>query len=125
MSEENKVDVKYLQSLVLQETENDSVQELDSNLYNLISEFIGSLKSGESDGVEAKIKNALVGIITDLTSFLLKLRLEKASSDNSSSALLDVEKYILDSQKEMVERRETILSRILNGKSELLRPDDQ
>ena len=42
MSEENKVDVKYLQSLVLQETENDSVQELDSNLYNLISEFIGS-----------------------------------------------------------------------------------
>jgi hypothetical protein len=36
-----------------------------------------------------------------------------------------VEKYILDSQKEMVERRETILSRILNGKSELLRPDDQ
>jgi hypothetical protein len=39
--------------------------------------------------------------------------------------LLDVEKYILDSQKEMEERKETILSRIMNGKPELLGSNDQ
>ena len=126
MSEENKIDIKYLQLLVLQESENDAMQKLDSNLYNLISKYIGDLKNEEYDGIDAKIKNTLLDMITKLTSFLLKLRLEKASlNDLNTSALLDVEKYILDSQKEMEERKDTILSRILNGKSELLGSNDQ
>jgi len=126
MSEENKIDIKHLQLFVLQESENDVMQKLDSNLYNSISKFIGDLKSGECDGIDAKIKNTLLDMVTDLTTSLLRLRLEKTSLDNSnSSALLDVEKYILDSQKEMEERKEMILSRILNGKSELLGSNDQ
>ena len=126
MSEENKIDVKYLQTVVLRESENNPIQELDSNLYSSISKFVGSLKSEEFDGVEAKIKNTLVDMVTELTSYILKLRLEKAVLDHSSSsALLDIEKYILDSQKEMLERKEIILSRILNGKSKLLEPNDQ
>ena len=126
MSEENKIDIKHLQLLVLQESENDVMQKLDSNLYNSISKFIEDLKSKECDGIDAKIKNTLLDMVTDLTTSLLRLRLEKTSLDNSnSSALLDVEKYILDSQKEMEERKEMILSRILNGKSELLGSNDQ
>ena len=126
MSEENKIDIKHLQLFVLQESENDVMQKLDSNLYNSISKFIGDLKSKEYDGIDAKIKNTLLDMVTELTSFLLKLRLEKASLNGSdSSALLDVEKHILDSQKEMEERKEMILSRILNGKSELLGSNDQ
>ena len=126
MSEENKIDVKYLQAFVLRETENDQIQKLDSNFYNLISKFIENLNSAEYDGVEAKINKTLVDMVTELTSYILKLRLEKAVLDHSSSsALLDIEKYILDSQKEMLERKEIILSRILNGKSKLLEPNDQ
>ena len=126
MPEENKIDVKHLQLLVLQESENSAMQKLDSNLYNSISKFIGDLKSDECDGIDAKIKNALLDMVTELASSLLKLRLEKASLNNSnSSTLLDVEKYILDSQKEMEERKETILSRIMNGKPELLGSNDQ
>ena len=126
MSEENKIDIKHLQLLVLQESENNVMQKLDSNLYNSISKFIEDMKSKECDGIDAKIKNTLLDMVTELASSLLKLRLEKASLNNSnSSALLDVEKYILDSQKEMEERKEMILSRILNGKSELLGSHDQ
>ena len=126
MSEENKIDIKYLQLLVSHESENDTIQKLDSNLYNSISKYIGILKAEERDGINAKLKNALLDMIIELTSFLLKLRLEKASLNNSnSSVLLDVEKHILDSQKEMEERKEMILSRILNGKSELLGSNDQ
>ena len=126
MSEENKIDMKYLQALVLREIENDQIQKLDSNFYNLISKFIENLNSAEYDGVEAKINKTLVDMVTELTSHILKLRLEKGVLDHSSSsALLDIEKYILDSQKEMLERKETILSRILNGKSKLLEPNDQ
>ena len=126
MSEENKIDIKYLHLLVLQESENDTIQKLDSNLYNSISKYIGILKAEERDGINAKLKNTLLAMVIELTSFLLKLRLEKASLNNSnSSILLDIEKHILDSQKEMEERKEMILSRIMNGKSELLGSNDQ
>ena len=117
MSDQNKINANYLHSLVLLESETDTIQEIDSNLYNSISELIKSLKSGGYDGVEAKINQAMVNMITDITSALLKLRLEKAILENSNqTGLLDEEKYILDSKKEMSERRQTILSGILNGK---------
>ena len=117
MSEQNKININYLHILVLQESESDAIQEIDSNLYNSISELIKNLKSEKYDGVEVKINQAMINMITDTTSTLLKLRLEKANLENSNqSVLLNEEKYILDSKKEMLERRETILSGILNGK---------
>ena len=124
MSEQSKININYLHTLVLQESESDTIQEIDSNLYNSISELIKILKSKEYDGVKAKINQAMINMITDTTSALLKLRLEKAILENSNqSVLLNEEKYILDSKKEMLERREAILSGILNGKPHSL--DDQ
>jgi len=117
MAEQNKINIRYLHTLVLQESESGTIQEINSNLYNLISNLIKNLKSEEYDGVKAKINQAMINMITDTTSALLKLRLEKAILENSNqSVLLNEEKYILDSKKEMLERRETILSGILNGK---------
>ena len=117
MSEQNKINIKYLHTLVLQESESNTMQEIDSNLYNSISELIKNLKSEEYDDIKAKINQAMINMITDTTSALLKLRLEKAILENSNqSVLLNEEKYILDSKKEMLERKETILSGILNGK---------
>ena len=117
MSEQNKININSLNILILQEAETDSIQEIDSDLYNSISELIKSLKSEEYDGIKAKINQVLIKMITDTTSALLKLRLEKAVLEKSnSSVLLDEEKYILDSRKEMAERKDTILSGILNGK---------
>jgi len=117
MSKQNEININYLHTLVLQESESDTIQEIDSNLYNSISELIKILKSKEYDGIKAKINHAMIKMITDTTSALLKLRLEKAVLEKSNqSVLLDEEKYILDSRKEMAERKETILSGILNGK---------
>ena len=117
MSEQNKININYLSTLVLQESENDAIQEIDSNLYNLIKELLKNLKTEEHDDLKTKINQAMIGIITDITSALLKLRIEKASLKNSNqSVLLDEEKHILDSKKEMVKRRETLLSGIFNGK---------
>ncbi len=117
MSEQNKININSLNSLILQEAETDSIQEIDSDLYNSISELIKNLKSEEYDGIKAKINQVMIKMVTDTTSALLKLRLEKAVLEKSNqSVLLDEEKYILDSRKEMTERKETILSGILNGK---------
>ena len=117
MSEQNKININSLNAFILQEAETDSIQEIDSDLYNSISELIKSLKSEEYDGIKAKINQVMIKMVTDTTSALLKLRLEKAVLEKSNqSILLDEEKYILDSRKEMAERKETILSGILNGK---------
>ena len=117
MSEQNEINIKYLHTLILRESETDVIQEMDSNLYNSVSELIKNLKSDEYDGIKAKINQVMINMVTDTTSALLTLRLEKAAFKNSSqSVLLDEEKYILNSGKEMTERKETILTGIINGK---------
>ena len=124
MAEQNKININYLHRLALHESEIDTIQEIDSNLYNSISDLIKNLKSEEHDGIKEKINQTMIKMISDTTSVLLKLRLEKATLENSNqSVLLDEEKYILDSKKEMLERKEVILSGILNGKPHSL--DDQ
>jgi len=116
MSQQNEININYLHRLALQELENDAVQEIKSDLYSSISKLLKNLKNEKHDGVEGKLNQAMIDMITDITSTLLKLRLEKATLGNSNKpVLLDEEKYILDSRAEMVERRETILSGILKG----------
>jgi len=121
MSQPNPINITFLHAFILRESENEAIQELDPSFYESLSKYIGDLKNEEYDGVEEKIKNSLLSMVTDIVSLLLKLRLEKAISTSSSqSTLLDEEKYILDSQKEMEERKGIILSGILSGKTNLL-----
>ena len=116
MSQQNEININYLHRLALQELDSDAIQEVNSDLYNSISKLLKNLKNDKHDGIEGKINQAMITMIADITSTLLKLRLEKATLGNSTkSVLLDEEKYILDSKAEMVERMETILSGILKG----------
>jgi len=121
MSQPNPINISFLHTFILQESENEAIQKLDPNFYESLSKYIGDLKNEEREGAEDKIKNSLLSMVTNIASLLLKLRLEKAISTGSDQlTLLDEEKYILDSQKEMEERKGIILSGILNGKTKLL-----
>ena len=121
MSQPSPINITFLHAFILRESENETIQELDPNFYESLSKYIGDLKNEEYNDVEDKIKNSLLSMVTNIASLLLKLRLEKAISTGSNqSMLLDEEKYILDSQKEIEERKGIILSGILNGKTKLL-----
>ena len=122
MSESKLIDINSLYAIVQRETENESIQELDQNLYLLISDFIGKLKREEYDSIEAKLKAEHVRLASDLTNILLHIRLEKATNTEPMdyTNLLNEEKYILSSEEEIRERREMILSASLNGKTKLL-----
>jgi len=121
MSQPNPINISFLHTFILQESENESIQKLDPNFYESLSKYIGDLRNEEREGAEDKIKNSLLSMVTNIASLLLKLRLEKAILTGSDqSTLLDEEKYILDSQKEMEERKDIILSGILSGKTKLL-----
>lgn len=122
MSETNEIDLNKLHHVVLRETENDSIQEINPDFYRNLSDFIGDLKKQEFDGVESKIKETIIDTATELTSLLINIRLDKISKlDNIDfKNLLDEEKYILDAEEEQRERTEMIISATINGKSKFL-----
>ena len=122
MSESNQIDINYLHHIVLRETENDILLELEPNFYQNLSNYIGNLRKQEYDGIESKIKDAIIDMAVELTSLLIHIRLDKIfnSQNTGTGDLLDEEKFILDSQEEQGERIEMILSATINGKSKFL-----
>lgn len=121
MSETKKIDLNSLYAILVREIENDTVQEIDSQFYLTLSEYLGKLKSEGYDGAENKIKNRLVEMITMITTLLLKTRTSKVSHGGMDlTNLLDEEKFVLESLQDQQERKEIILSATLNGRTKLL-----
>ena len=110
-----------LYRIALNEIENNEIQQIDSEFYKTLSQFIGKLKTEEYSGIEAKIKNILVEKTSLLTQLIMKIRLEKATTlDTSKIGLIDEERFVIESSDEMEERNEMILSSALNGKTKVL-----
>ena len=122
MSDTDKIDMAALYEITLREAETDEVQELKDGLYASASEYVGQIRLAEYDGIEEKIKDELVDIVTRLIGLLIKTRIRKATAGEAVSyaRLTDEEKYIVASYDEMQSRLETILSAILHGKTALL-----
>ena len=122
MSTLESLDLKNLHVIVMQEFQTDDIQELSTDFFRNLSNFIGKLKNEEYDGIEKKTKNQIISTAANLTELLINRRLEKifTSSKISYRILTDEEKFIVDSNDEMNERKNMILSGILNGKSKFL-----
>ena len=117
------MDLDRIYGILLREVENDTVQEIPPDFYELISNYIGEIKSEGYDGFETKIKSSFVNLVTKMTELFLEIRIYKSISNSNNSEisnLLDVEKYIMDSNEELEERKRIILTSTLKGKSKLL-----
>lgn len=122
MSESDEISINTLHHTILREIENDSILELDPDFYRNLADFIGNLSKQEFEGVENKIKDTMVEMVTELASLLIQIRLDKIlKTDNFEIGfLLDEEKFILDSQDDKKGRIEMIISATVNGKSKFL-----
>ena len=122
MSTLESLDLKNLHLIVMQEFETDDIQELSTDFFRNLSNFIGKLKNEEYDGIEKQTKNEIISTATSLTELLINKRLEKISKlpTTSYSILSDEEKFVIDSNDEMNERKDMIISGIINGKSKFL-----
>ena len=121
MSTVESLDLKNLHVTVLQEFQSDDIQELENDFFRNLSNIIGKLKNEEYDGIEKKAKNQIISTVTNLTELLINKRLEKISNSTTSySILTDEEKFVIDSNGEMNERKDMIISGIINGKSKFL-----
>jgi len=121
MSEKNEITTESLYQVTLREVTNNDLQEIDPDFYTSISNFVGKLKGENYDGLETKINNNLINLITELVTLVFRIRVEKIKDSSvNTDKLLNIEKFILTSEDETKEREEMILSGILNGKSKLL-----
>ena len=116
------LDLKVFYNITLKETEYGDIQELDPSFYQTLSQSLGKLKIEEYTGIEAKIKNKLVNLFSSLTNCIINVRLEKILNENKLNYknLTNEEKFIVDSDQKMSERKDMIIQNITNGKSKLL-----
>ncbi len=120
MSTIESLDLKNLHLTTMQEFQTEEIQELNTDFFRNLSNFIGNLKNEEYDGIEKATKNQIIKMATSLTVLLINRRLEKISPTSSYSILTDEEKFVIDSNNEMNERKDMIISGIINGKSKFL-----
>ena len=120
MSDTEIPDLGKLYRMALHEIENSEIQQINSEFYKTLSQFIGKLRTEEYSGIEAKIKDDLVEKTSLLTQLIMKFRLEKATIGISTTGLIDEEKFVIELSDEMEERHEMILSSTLNGKTKVL-----
>ena len=121
MSEKNEITAGSLYQVTLREVTNNDLQEIDPDFYTSISNFVGKLKGENYDGLETKINNNLINLITELVTLVFRIRVEKIKDSSvNTDKLLNIEKFILTSEDKTKESEEMILSGILNGKSKLL-----
>lgn len=116
------LDIKALYGMLVREIENDSLQYIQPSIYRDIANMLSNLKGQGYDGLEAKVKDSLASLVTDIAKALLDARLVKIrSSDAINYAnLTDEERYIAEAEKEMRSRFELVLSATVNGRAKAL-----
>jgi len=116
------LDLKALYGMLAREIENDSLQYIQPSIYRDIANMLSNLKGQGYDGLEAKVKDSLACLVTDIAKALLNARLAKIrNSDAINYAnLTDEERYIAESEKNMRLRFELVLSATINGRAKAL-----
>ena len=120
MSTDVSLDLKNLHVAVLREFQTEDIQELNTDFFRNLSRYIGNLKNEEYDGIEKITKNQIISAVTSLTELLINRRLKKISPNLVYTTMTDEEKFIVDSNNEMNERKDLIISGIINGKTKFL-----
>jgi len=111
-------DLKALYGMLAREIENDSLQYIQPTIYREIANMLSDLKGQGYDGLEAKVRDSLACLVTDIAKALLNARLGKTrnSSTINYANLTDEERYIVQAEKEMRLRFEQVLSATVNGR---------
>ncbi len=120
MVESNITDLNSLFTVVLREAETNDIQEIDSNFYISISILLNKIKNEEYNNIEAKTRDTLFDIFSELVSIFLKARLCKSIKLHTFVNLLDEEQFILESNDEFKTRKNTFLSAALNGRHKFI-----
>ncbi|MCS7141417.1 MAG: hypothetical protein NZ888_04450 [Candidatus Nitrosocaldus sp.] len=114
--------IKEIYEYLSREASNGSLQELDPMVYRRIAEMLNALKGYGYEGIDAKIRDSLMAMLSDIARLMLSIRLEKLKDSGSIdySKLTGEELYVALAERELRLRQSLLLSSILNGRSKVL-----
>jgi DNA replication factor GINS len=141
-NEDRSLTIKDVYDILLKEIQVPTLLYIPLDTYQDIAMALAKLKGQVYEGVEAKVRDQMAELMSQLAQLLLETRHQKimeqqnseslpeASPSSSSSPppipsidyskLTDEEKYIFDSEKEAKKRKYSILMAILNGRPKIL-----
>jgi DNA replication factor GINS len=126
--------IEGVYNLLVTEIQIPTLQSIPLDTYQNIATLLGNIKGQGYEGIEAKIRDRMVGMITKSAQLLLECRHQKlkeyqheilSSSSSAATAvdyskLTDEEKYILDGEKESDKRRNAVLAATINGRPKVM-----
>jgi DNA replication factor GINS len=126
--------IEDVYNLLVTEIQIPTLQSIPLDTYQNIATLLGNIKGQGYEGIEAKIRDRMVGMITKSAQLLLECRHQKlkeyqheilSSSSSAATAvdyskLTDEEKYILDGEKESDKRRNAVLAATINGRPKVM-----
>jgi DNA replication factor GINS len=122
-------------NLLVTEIQIPILQSIPLDTYQNIATVLSNIKAQGYEGIDAKIRDRMVEMISKSAQLLLECRHQKLiehqheilSSSSSSattavdySKLTDEEKYILDGEKESDKRRNAVLAATINGRPKVM-----
>jgi DNA replication factor GINS len=126
--------IEDLYNLLVTEIQIPTLQSISLDTYQNIATLLGNIKGQGYEGIEAKIRDRMVEMISKSAQLLLECRHQKLKeyqheilSSSSAAAtvvdyskLTDEEKYILDGEKESDKRRNAVLAATINGRPKVM-----
>ncbi|MEM2760213.1 MAG: hypothetical protein QXU32_11250 [Nitrososphaerales archaeon] len=111
------LDVKTLYNALCREIENETIQYVEPNAYRDIANMLSSLKGQGYDGIEAKVKDVLTLMISEMVTLLIRIRLDKIKNNSTNySNLTDEEQFIVAAKKNLNLCFDQVLSAVLDGR---------
>jgi DNA replication factor GINS len=126
--------IEDVYNLLLTEIQIPTLQSIPLDTYQNIATLLGNIKGQGYEGIEAKIRDRMVEMISKSAQLLLECRHQKlkeyqheilSSSSSAATAvdyskLTDEEKYILDGENESDKRRNAVLAATINGRPKVM-----
>ena len=126
--------IEDVYNLLVTEIQIPTLQSISLDTYQNIATLLGNIKGQGYEGIEAKIRDRMVQMISKSAQLLLECRHQKLKEyqheilSSSSAAttvvdyskLTDEEKYILDGEKESDKRRNAVLAATINGRPKVM-----
>lgn len=112
------IDIKSLYALILNEINTDTLQSIDKNIYSRIADELADMKGRVYEGLERRVRDEIVRIVSDMVSILLEIRLAKYNTNRSS--LTYEEMYIVNMNDEYYIRKDFVLQSVIEGRRKVL-----
>lgn len=119
----NHLVLKDIFKLLKKEIEAPSLQAIEPDTFQKLAAALGNLKGQGYEGIEAKVRDHMVELLSSSARLLIKARQIKIHPGNQAldySMLTDEEKYILDGKRESEGRICDVVAATVKGRPKVL-----